>query len=1219
MKTTIVCIFSIIAIACSTSGIRNNSREQGDRRTGVSDTMALVDTLSTGLVAHYPFDGTATDVGVNGFNAMVHGAFQVADRFGNPASAFEFNAARDYIECGDILDNVFCAPVAKFSVSGWARARTTGSGSTGGGFIIGKNGVGTQGPYQWSVSYVDGNIKAQVFFDTLAGNYLTVAWPMQTHVWFHYALVFDGSLPPTQRLSLYVNGQASKATMLQTVGVIGTTTVNSRQPLLIGGDYSVNTPRNPTGFFNGALDDIRIYNRPLTGAEIMALYHEGGYNPAPLPTVTLLSFMPARNARQVASASAISATFNSAIDASTLTNQSVCVNGSISGRHQSTFRYDAETKTVNVMPKLPFRVGEVVTVTLTGGIKGTLGDPLSRSYSWAFTVRTNSIPGPYHLSQTIPLGNGSNPHSVAVLDVDGNGTLDLAVANFDPGTVTIWKNDGRGAFNRSSTVTVGDGSNCIIAADFDGDDIPDLAVTNLRSSSVSILRNDGTGKFSSSDVAVGSQPMSVAAADLDGDGAIDLAVANSAGNSISILRNDGHGKFSVRSTVMVGTYPTSVVAADLNNDGFTDLAVTNSLISGISTHLNAGDGTFSKGKTINIGDLSWSIAAADLNGDGYLDLAVANSHSKTISILFNTPIRVFYAGPTLKTDGPASMITAVDVNGDGYIDLAVGDNTLNKLTIWRNSVSGSFTADPAIPIGKNPTSVIAADLDGDGKIEFAVTNGAGNSVSILSSGGLAPSSQISVTEDPVTPVLELNLKFSSPTGNRAVYAGESGRVALEVRNTGQATAKNVRARISSVPRSNEIRMDSVLVIGDVAANKTVKTEFSIGASPNVRSLLLTCTVQIVSDEGVPGPTKEMTVAVRSRDFVDDDPPSIILRYPATILPSPLRGMKGAATSTTITVKSSTVPIEGTARDESGIAAVTINGSEAHLKSNGQMAQFVGNVALSPGDNPIEIVAIDNFRNQATVKILVRREGGSAAGQSYALLFAVGMYDSWPPLVNPEPDAQAIAQELKKSYGFRTELLQNVTRDDILTTLRRYAGMKFGEGDQLFIFFAGHGQFDPVLGDGYLVAKDSKLNDDIKTSYVAHSVLRTIVNNIPCRHIFLVVDACFGGTIDPLIAANSRGDDTYGEVSKAEFIQRKLQFRTRRFLTSGGKEYVSDGRPGEHSPFVRKFLEALRSYGGNDGILTISEILQYEEKVMPQPRAGEFGNNEPGSDFVFIAH
>ena len=40
--------------------------------------------------------------------------------------------------------------------------------------------------------------------------------------------------------------------------------------------------------------------------------------------------------------------------------------------------------------------------------------------------------------------------------------------------------------------------------------------------------------------------------------------------------------------------------------------------------------------------------------------------------------------------------------------------------------------------------------------------------------------------------------------------------------------------------------------------------------------------------------------------------------------------------------------------------------------------------------------------------------------------------------------------------------------------------------------------------------------------------------------------------------------------------------------------------------------------GLAGILTMNEILGYVEKVKPEPRAGEFGINEPGSDFVFIA-
>jgi hypothetical protein len=132
--------------------------------------------------------------------------------------------------------------------------------------------------------------------------------------------------------------------------------------------------------------------------------------------------------------------------------------------------------------------------------------------------------------------------------------------------------------------------------------------------------------------------------------------------------------------------------------------------------------------------------------------------------------------------------------------------------------------------------------------------------------------------------------------------------------------------------------------------------------------------------------------------------------------------------------------------------------------------------------------------------------------------------------------------------------------------------------------------------------------------MSHSNLRTIVNNIPCKHIFLVMDVCFGGTFDPLIA--SRGDE-YSDMSKDEFIERKLKQTTRKYMTSGGKEYVPDGVPGRHSPFARRLLEALRSYGGADGILTLAELQAVVEKTSPQPQSGKFGNDEAGSDFLFI--
>ncbi len=236
-------------------------------------------------------------------------------------------------------------------------------------------------------------------------------------------------------------------------------------------------------------------------------------------------------------------------------------------------------------------------------------------------------------------------------------------------------------------------------------------------------------------------------------------------------------------------------------------------------------------------------------------------------------------------------------------------------------------------------------------------------------------------------------------------------------------------------------------------------------------------------------------------------------------------------------------------------------------------------------------------------------------KDYALLFATDQYDNWTDLVNPVNDAHSIARVLKEKYGFETEIVENANLDDVFIKLAEYKQRKFKPQDQLLIFFAGHGYFDDNFGEGFVVARNSLQNDKAKTTYISHNRLRGVIGNIPSEHIFLAMDVCFGGTFDPVIAS-ARGNESI-ETNDAEFLVRKLSQRTRKYLTSGGKEYVSDGVPGKNSPFTVKILQALSDGGGNDRILTLSELKTYVEKLKPEPRMGSFGDDKPESDFVFV--
>lgn len=282
------------------------------------------------------------------------------------------------------------------------------------------------------------------------------------------------------------------------------------------------------------------------------------------------------------------------------------------------------------------------------------------------------------------------------------------------------------------------------------------------------------------------------------------------------------------------------------------------------------------------------------------------------------------------------------------------------------------------------------------------------------------------------------------------------------------------------------------------------------------------------------------------------------------------------------------------------------------------------ILLRPGLNKLRVTARNKEGGLSTsireINVLLPAEGEhKVTRKDYALLFATDEYDHWDNLQNPVNDVTTIATDLEAMYGFEIEVVKNATKREVLQKLREYTKKSYLPNDQLFIMFAGHGHFDQLFNQGYLVCRDSKVTDEERLSYISHNNLRGIIDNIPSKHIFLAMDACFGGTFDPFIrtSAHRGGDGLYDELGNEEYINRKLKFRTRKFLTSGGKEYVSDGRPGQHSPFTRKLLEAIRSYGGPDNVLTLAEIKAYVEKIDPEPRFGEFGTDQPGSDFIFV--
>ncbi len=239
---------------------------------------------------------------------------------------------------------------------------------------------------------------------------------------------------------------------------------------------------------------------------------------------------------------------------------------------------------------------------------------------------------------------------------------------------------------------------------------------------------------------------------------------------------------------------------------------------------------------------------------------------------------------------------------------------------------------------------------------------------------------------------------------------------------------------------------------------------------------------------------------------------------------------------------------------------------------------------------------------------------------YALLFGTEKFDHYPRLANPVKDVEAVAKDLETIYGFHTEIVRNPTHAQMRAKLIEYEdqhSIKFASGDELLVYFAGHGRFDERTKEGFVIAKDTS-NDEAPYPAFTHSQLHNLIDGIPVDHLLVVLDVCFGGTFDSKIAdfAGHRGVDPKG-LTRDQFIERKLRYRSRLYLTSGGKEYVPDGKPGANSPFTRALLEALRTEGSSDHVLTFDEIRVSMQRLDPMPRGGAFATSDPGGDFIFV--
>ncbi len=379
---------------------------------------------------------------------------------------------------------------------------------------------------------------------------------------------------------------------------------------------------------------------------------------------------------------------------------------------------------------------------------------------------------------------GRYPRGIAAGLLDGGTNLDLAVANYGSGDVSILLGAGDGTFYRSTNYATGNGAATVTMGDLNKDNRMDLVVVNNSANNVTVLMGNGDGTFQSgTNYAVGSSPIGLVLRDFNGDGKLDLAVANQSAKTISVLMGNGDGTFKTAVNYGTGNQPYSLVAADFNGDGKVDLAVANYGESTVSVLNGNGDGTFNAKVDYPTGTGPRGLDVGDLNGDGKLDLVTGNTDAGTVSILAGNGDGTFAAKADYASGGSdVYQILLADFNGDNRLDVVVPGFGNSRLCILLNRGNGTLESPMTYPAGNNAIWAAAGDFNGDQRLDLAVVNYYASTVTVLNGVGAKL-----LTEDPIGSGIRIGagrgqLKNQSDVDvwNFTAKAGDLVSVAVEV-------------------------------------------------------------------------------------------------------------------------------------------------------------------------------------------------------------------------------------------------------------------------------------------------------------------------------------------------------------------------------------------------------------------------------------------------------
>ena len=314
-------------------------------------------------------------------------------------------------------------------------------------------------------------------------------------------------------------------------------------------------------------------------------------------------------------------------------------------------------------------------------------------------------------------------------------------------------------------------------------------------------------------------------------------------------------------------------------------------------------------------------------------------------------------------------------------------------------------------------------------------------------------------------------------------------------------------------------------------------------------------------------------------------------------------------------------IRGQVKDPSGIRSLQLNNQPLKFDETGY---FETEVDIKDGVNIFTLVATDKNANSSSenVQVLTSKEKTNAAPPVapekkvlndnpvyHAVLIAENEYidKNIPSLQAPVADMYKIYNLLVNNYIFapeNTDTLVNATRANILEAIIKKANA-MNENDNLFIFYAGHGQMiiqPDKTEEGFLVPQDAVKG--MLSSYISSDDLLRTIKFSKAKHILFVADACFAGTLFRDISAEA-----------PMMVADAYKDKSRKLLASGNRTAVPD-----KSEFIEYLRLALQE--NRERYITAEQLIdsfknQYKSSTHLQLQYFPIKNVEDlGGQFVF---